>query len=74
MTISGLLQFERVRDFLYSRMRGARDAASPPAHAIPGAPATGAESSELAAVLAEVAAELRSVRLALEASSRRPSE
>jgi putative membrane protein len=74
MTISGLLQFERVRDFLYSRMRGARDAGSPPAHAIPGAPATQAESSELAAVLAEVAAELRSVRLALEASSRRPSE
>jgi uncharacterized membrane protein YdbT with pleckstrin-like domain len=74
MTISGLLQFERVRDFLYSRMRGARDAVPPVPHAAPAAPAQHTESPELTAVLAEVAAELRAVRLALEASSRRWSE
>ena len=42
MTLAGLLQFERVRDFLYSRMRGARDAgtATTPATATAaGAPA-----------------------------------
>jgi putative membrane protein len=74
MTIAGLLQFERVRDFLYSRMRGARDAVAPAPHAAAALPATHAASPELAAVLTEVAAELRAVRLALEASSRRPSE
>jgi putative membrane protein len=73
MTIAGLLQFERVRDFLYSRMRGARDAAAPSPATTP-APSPSGEAHDLALVLAEVAAELRAVRLALEASSRRPSE
>jgi putative membrane protein len=78
MTLSGLLEFERVRDFLYSRMRGARDAVptSARATATGGAPALasleGAE--DLAAVLTEVAAELRGVRLALEAGRNRTSE
>jgi putative membrane protein len=84
MTLEGLLEFEHVRDFLYSRMRGARDgattarpAADPAlAGAELGAPAatlhvathsTGDGGGELAAVLAEVAAELRGIRLALEA-------
>jgi membrane protein YdbS with pleckstrin-like domain len=70
MTIEGIREFEEVRDFLYSRMRGtrgvapgpggapARPAAGPPAG---GAPA-GAEAPELAAVLREVAAELRALR------------
>ena len=77
MTLSGLLQFERVRDFLYSRMRGARD----PGHATAPAGATAATAPasldgapDLAAVLTEVTAALRGVRLALEASRDRSSE
>jgi len=55
MTLEGLLNFVEVRDFLYSRMRGAR-------HAIP-APVT---TDSLAGVLSEVAQELRLVRQAIE--------
>jgi uncharacterized membrane protein YdbT with pleckstrin-like domain len=90
MTLEGLLEFEHVRDFLYSRMRGARDAAgarsattapltpgdelATPASAEPFTTAHhGAhDGSDLAAVLVEVAAELRGVRLALE--SRKESQ
>ena len=84
MTLEGLLEFEMLRDFLYSRMRGARDGAhsEPAAAAVlastdPGAPseaiagastdASNIQGDDLAAVLAEVASELRAVRLALEA-------
>ena len=78
MTLSGLLQFERVRDFLYSRMRGARDAGPTSAPATATGAATALASLEgaqdLAAVLTEVAAELRGVRLALEADRNRTSE
>jgi putative membrane protein len=59
MTIEGLHEFAHVRDFLYSKMRGVRGAAAPAAHA----PEPG---NDLAAVLREVAAELRAVREALE--------
>jgi uncharacterized membrane protein YdbT with pleckstrin-like domain len=59
MVLEGLLNFVAVRDFLYSRMRGARhvgdaghDQASP---------------ESLAVVLSEVAAELRAIRRAIEA-------
>jgi putative membrane protein len=85
MTLEGLLEFEAVRDFLYSRMRGARDArhGAVPGGASPQHPdtetlspaaadaETAAGADDLAAVLAEVAAELRGVRLALEASRAR---
>ena len=63
MTIEGLQEFEAVRDFLYSKMRGVKD----PHHAAPvatPAPAGGNEG-ELAGTLREVAAELRAIRLAL---------
>jgi putative membrane protein len=78
MTIAGLLEFEQVRDFLYSRMRGARDAATAIARpsaaaageALSGAPPTIEGAHDLAGVLSEVAAELRAVRLALEARQR----
>jgi uncharacterized membrane protein YdbT with pleckstrin-like domain len=56
MVLEGLLNFVEVRDFLYSRMRGARR------H---DAPDEGATSS-LAAVLGEVAAELRALRQVIE--------
>lgn len=64
MTLEGLQEFEAVRDFLYSKMRGVKD----PAHKSAGAaPATLAQDAELAAALREVARELRETRLALQA-------
>jgi len=59
MVLEGLLNLVAVRDFLYSRMRGARHAGdTQPAQAPPGS---------VAAALTEVAAELRAIRQALEA-------
>lgn len=58
MTLEGLTDHEAMRDFLYSRMRGAKD--HPAA-----APAAG-----LAATLEEVAAELRAIRQQLEVRRR----
>ena len=73
MTLEGLREFEAVRDFLYSKMRGVKD----PAHRGAGAavPAGTAPDAELAAALRDVARELRETRLALQArlpSSRDP--
>jgi putative membrane protein len=66
MTLEGLLEFEAIRDYLYTRMRGSKDMRSTARRA----PATGGEvdgaaMQELAHSLREVAAELRSVREAL---------
>jgi len=59
MTLEGLLNFVEVRDFLYSRMRGARH---------PGELAgVGASSDSVAGVLTDVAGELRAIRHLLEA-------
>jgi uncharacterized protein len=64
MTIEGLKQFEAVRDFLYSRMRGVKDAAH---HPVIGAVAHGGGSNaELASILREVSLEVRAIREALE--------
>ncbi|MCF7687090.1 MAG: PH domain-containing protein [Cephaloticoccus sp.] len=57
MSLEGLREFEAVRDFLYSKMRGVRDQPTP---GQPGNPAGG--SAELAATLREVAAEIRALR------------
>jgi len=57
MTLEGLADTERMRDFLYSRMRGAADTRTAAGHAPEGG---------LAAALLEVAGELRAVREALE--------
>jgi putative membrane protein len=67
MTIEGLKEYEALRDFLYSRMRGVKDHAHHPAPAAPDGPlATGTGGhAELAAALRETAAELRAVREAL---------
>jgi len=76
MTLEGLLRTDEVRDFLYSRMRGAKDSGTV---ARPSGAPTGAAADptapphDLAEVLLEVAAELRSVRLALESSRERKS-
>jgi putative membrane protein len=58
MTLEGLPSPEALRDFLYSRMRGAHISAPVAAHA---------DSEPLQAVLLEVASELRSIRELLEA-------
>lgn len=61
LTLEGLKEFEAVRDFLYSKMRGVKD------HPHPVAPvsSTPAADHELATTLREVASELRAIRLAL---------
>ena len=70
MTIEGVKEFEALRDFLYSRMRGVKDHAHPPAiAAAPAAAPVGAGAAghdELVAALRETARELRAVREALE--------
>jgi putative membrane protein len=69
LTLEGLQEFEAVRDFLYSRMRGVKDATRHP-HAAPPPAASGGDA-ELAAVLREIALELRATRLALEGRNAR---
>lgn len=61
MTLEGIKEFESVRDFLYSKMRGVKDPAHKPASA-----SNPAQDTELAAALREVARELRETRLALQ--------
>lgn len=65
MTIEGVEEFEALRDFLYTKMRGTKH---------PDAVAEGAQATlvtggdtELASVLREVAGELRELRLSLDA-------
>ena len=57
MTLEGITDCEAMRDFLYSRMRGVEQSHSQPAQA-------GDES--LAAILTEIASELKGIRSALE--------
>lgn len=61
MTLEGLKEFEAVRDFLYSKMRGVKDHAPTP----PAPESTPPPDAELAATLRAVAAELREIRRAL---------
>ena len=64
MTLEGLLEFELVRDFLYSRMRGYRDSPGTPSRAR----ASSVESGEAdaTALLREAVDERRATRVALE--------
>ena len=67
MTLEGFKEYEAVRDFLYSKMRGVKDhvpAANSPAASAP------THEVELAAALREVAGELRETRLALQARAK----
>jgi putative membrane protein len=65
MMLEGLKDYEAIRDFLYSRMRGAhaghRDSG---AELLPGQ-SVDAPTGDLSAVLTEVAAELRAIRQSL---------
>ncbi len=67
MTIEGIKEFEAIRDFLYSRMRGVKSPAAKSAALA--ASAASAHDAELAAALREVAAELRATQAALEKRS-----
>lgn len=64
MTLEGLQEYEAVRDFLYSKMRGVRDPAPGPAAAVSAAPnlIRNTTTAELAAALRETARELRALR------------
>lgn len=70
MIIEGVCEFELVRDYLYSRMRGTRDAVKTPAEAATTGAA--ASESELITILQSVAGELRAIRAALEQNNRPP--
>jgi putative membrane protein len=61
MVLEGLLNFLAVRDFLYSRMRGAKHHVEPIA-------AGGGEAESLAQILQDAAGELRGIREAIERS------
>ena len=67
LTIEGVEEYEELRDYLYGQMRGSKNETRRAA-AYGSAP----DTPELAAVLSEVAAELRALRLSLEAGSAAP--
>ncbi len=66
MVLEGLLNFVAVRDFLYSRMRGAQH----PGRSSPG-PSEVEGPESLAEVLREVVTELHAIRLAVERNTQR---
>ena len=68
ITIEGIQDFEAMRNFLYSKMRGARDRASPSARDAT-RPLSAGEVDELTSTLREVAAEVRALRLSLGAGA-----
>jgi membrane protein YdbS with pleckstrin-like domain len=70
MTIEGLREFELVRDFLYTQMRGAGAAA--PA-AVGAVPLEGAPLAALCDALHQVSDDLRAVRVAVEAARAKTS-
>jgi membrane protein YdbS with pleckstrin-like domain len=76
MTIEGIREFEELRDFLYSRMRGHSVGSRAAAVATTAPqPSRGPDpADDLAAVLHEVAGELRALRLALDRSGRGRSD
>ena len=67
LVIEGFKQFEEIRDFLYSRMRGAKGATGISSVAARAdAPATSGREQEMTAMLLEIRDELRRTREALE--------
>jgi putative membrane protein len=72
MTIEGLIEFEAVRDFLYTKMRGAKEkgasagASSSPAAASGGTMLDTATAAELVTTLRAVTDEVRALREAIE--------
>jgi putative membrane protein len=80
MTIEGLLEFEVVRDFLYSKMRGLKDHGAGSARPVaPGSVSASADfareagkTGDLAAILTEICGELRAIRVNLEQKTNSP--
>jgi putative membrane protein len=71
MTLEGLLDFEAIRDYLYTRMRGSHDQRPTPGRApVSGGGIDSEAMQDLAHTLREVAAELRAVREALDGRER----
>ncbi len=69
MTIEGIRDFELLRDFLYSRMRGAQGASPAGAYGRAGGPGEPAgDLADVTAAVLEAASELRAVREALAGS------
>jgi putative membrane protein len=69
MTLEGFLNCDEIRDFLYERMRGSREATSAQARGTP--VGSGESTDDLAVILHEVATELRHVRQLLEQQHQR---
>src|SRR5688572_7181594 len=67
MTLEGLLEFEAIRDFLYTRMRGYRDLHRGPETS---ADVVAGDDAQAAALLREAIDELRAARVALERQAR----
>jgi len=72
MTIEGIKEFELLRDYLYSRMRGVKDTHAPQAMPTGTSGTTQGPADDLAAALREVAGELRAIRETLAARDRAP--
>jgi putative membrane protein len=64
MTIEGIREFEALRDHIYARMRGVR--AEPSRSGSRGTASAPGDEGELAAVLRDVAAEMRAIRAEIE--------
>ncbi len=62
MTVEGMYNFEAVRDFFYSRMRGARDLPTSPAHRVAEGAVQSGALEELTLTLREIAGEVRALR------------
>jgi len=63
LTIEGIKEFELLRNFLYSRMRGVKDHHAGPSNAVAtGSYAAAAPEDELTSALREVTRELRAIR------------
>ena len=69
MTIEGIVEYERLRDFLYAEMRGYRDLA-PAKHLAPPAPQAVRLDGEAVEILAGISNELRATREALDGIAR----
>lgn len=74
MTVEGLRDFEAMRDFLYSRMRGAREPGRTAAASAASAALASGTSAELAGVLREIAAEVRALRAGLPAGDQQSED
>jgi membrane protein YdbS with pleckstrin-like domain len=66
LTIEGIKEFELLRDFLYSRMRGVKDHPADATGVAQTSVAGGVSGDELTAVLREAVGELRAIREAIE--------